>query len=63
MDRAGAALAVITTFLRASESNGLTDAIQQRRARVDAKMVILAVDAERDRDGTLDIGRVRDCRR
>src|SRR5437899_1880240 len=63
MHRAGAALAVITTFLRAGERNGLTDAIQQRCARIDAKRVILAVNAQCDRDGSLNVGRGRDCRR
>src|SRR5258707_15328654 len=61
MDGAGAALTVITTFLRAGESNGLADAIQQGRTRVDAKMVVLAINAERDWDRTLNIGRVCDC--
>ena len=61
MHCAGAALAMITTFLRAGERNGLTDAIQQRRARIDAKRVILAVNAQRDRDGPLNVGRGRDC--
>src|SRR2546427_7406072 len=63
MHRAGPALAMITTFLRAGEGNGLTDAIQQRRARIDAKMVVLAVNAQRDRDGALNVGPVRDCRK
>ena len=60
MHRARAALAVIATFLRARESNGLADAIQQRRARINAKMVGLAVDAQRDRDGALNVGPLRD---
>ena len=63
MHRASAALAVITTFLGASESNGLADAIQQRRARVNAKMVVFAIDVQRDRDSARDGGSARDCRR
>jgi len=51
---------MITTFLSASENNGLTDAIQERCARVDAKMMVLAVDVERDRDGPLNAGLLRD---
>src|SRR5438270_449111 len=63
MHRAGAALAVVTTFFRAGKRNGLADAIQQGRARVDAKMTVLAVDAQRDRDGALNVGTIRDWRR
>src|SRR6266850_5913457 len=50
-----AALPVVTTLLRSSESNGLTDAIEERRPRVDAKLAVLAVDAQRDRDRALDV--------
>src|SRR5882672_10740359 len=60
MHRAGAALAVIATFLRARESNGLADAIQQRRARINAKMVVLSVNAQRDRDSAVDAALIRD---
>jgi hypothetical protein len=38
-------LPVITTLLRSGESNSLTDAIEERRPRVNTKLVVLAVDA------------------
>src|SRR6267142_928648 len=63
MHCASAALAVIATFLGPGESKGLTNAIQQGRTRINAKMVVLAVDAQRDWDGTRDVGAVRDCPR
>ena len=49
--RARAALAVITALLRSGESNGLAEAIEQRRSRIDAKLVLLAIDAQRDWHG------------
>jgi len=55
---------VITALLRSGKSNGLTYAIEERRPRVDAKLAVLAVNAQRDRDGALDVRRVRnDCGR
>ena len=50
MHRTCAALPVVAALLRSGESNGLTEAIQQRRPRIDAKLVVLAVDVQRDRD-------------
>jgi hypothetical protein len=43
-----AALPVITALLRSGESNSLTDAIEERRPRVNAQLVVLAIDAQRD---------------
>src|SRR5207245_9033310 len=59
MHRTGAALPVITTFLRSGESDGLTDAIEQRCPRVDPELAILAVNAQRDRNRALDVWLVR----
>jgi len=50
-----AALPVVTALLRSGESNGLTNAIEERRTRVDAKLAVLAIDAQRDRDRALDV--------
>src|SRR6266550_43651 len=44
--RAGAALTVIASLFRAGERDGLTNAIEQRRPRVDTKPVLLAVDPQ-----------------
>src|SRR6267143_2399910 len=55
MHRTRAALPVVTALLRSGESNGLTDAIEERRPRVDAKLAVLAVDAQRDRDRAFDV--------
>src|SRR5207253_1147674 len=52
MHRAGAALAVITAFLRAGEGDGLANTIQQRRARIDSKVVVFAVNPQRDWDSS-----------
>src|SRR6266850_1517386 len=48
MHRTRAALPVITTLLRSSESDGLTQAIKQRRSRVNAKPVLLSIDVQGD---------------
>src|SRR6267143_3156867 len=55
MHRTCAALPVVTAILRSGESNGLTDAIEERSPRVDAKLAVLAVDAQRDRDRSFDV--------
>src|SRR5258705_12013611 len=62
MHRTCAALPVITALLCPGKSNGFTDAIEQRRTRVDAKLAVLAVDAQGDRDRALDVRSVRDLR-
>src|SRR6266545_2324094 len=62
MHRARAALPVIAALLRPGESDGLTDAIEERRPRVDSKLAVLAVDAQRDRDRALDARSVRSSR-
>ena len=51
---ARAALPVVAALLRAGEGDGLAEAIEQRRPRVDAQPLLLAVDAQRDRDRALD---------
>ena len=57
--RACAALAVVAALFGAGECDGLAEAVEQRRPRVDAELVVLAVDAQRDRDRTRDVGPVR----
>jgi len=41
-------IGVIAALLGSGESNGLTDAIEERCPWVKAKLVVLAVDAQRD---------------
>ena len=53
MHRAGAALTVIAAFLCAGEGDGLANTIQQRRARIDSKVVVFAVNPQRDWDSSL----------
>ena len=53
MHRARAALAVIAAFLRAGEGDSLANTIQQRRARIDSKVVVFAVNPQRDWDSSL----------
>ena len=48
MDGAGAALAVVAALLRAGEVSSFAQAVEQRRARIDVKLVLLAVDPQRD---------------
>src|SRR5258705_6576572 len=62
MHRTCAALPVVAALLRSCESNGFTDAIEERRTRVNAKLVVLAVDTQRDRDRALDVRPVRNFR-
>src|SRR5947208_15747556 len=62
MHLAGAALPVIAALLGAGASNGLTDAIQARRPRIDAKLAVLTVNAQRNRDRARDIRPVPTCR-
>src|SRR5207237_7785394 len=57
-----AALSVIAALLRPGESDSLTDAIEERRPRIDAECVVLAVDAQRNRDGALDARSFRSFR-
>jgi hypothetical protein len=49
--RAGAALAVVATFLCARHVQIFPEAIEQRGARVEFQVVLFAVDAKRERDG------------
>jgi len=43
------------SLLRSGEKQRFTDAIEERRTRVDVKLAVLAVDAQRDRDRALDV--------
>ena len=51
--RARAALPVIASLLRTGEMQMLAQAIEQRRAWIDAQVMLLAVNTKRDRDGVL----------
>jgi hypothetical protein len=44
--RAGAALAVVAAFLRAGQEKVFTQAVEERRARVDAQPMLDAIDAQ-----------------
>jgi hypothetical protein len=46
MHGASAALAVIAAFLGAGQGNGFAQAIQERRARVEAQPVLASIDAQ-----------------
>src|SRR5262245_39468071 len=59
MHGACAALPVVAALLRPGESNRLTDAIEQRRPRINAKLPVLAVDTQRDGDRARNARRVR----
>ena len=48
MDRAGAALAVVATFLCAGKPQMFSHAIEQRRAGIDIQFVVGAVDVQSD---------------
>src|SRR6266851_479496 len=65
MHGAGAALAVVAAFLGAGQVNGFAQAIQERRARVEAQPVLAAIDTQnqgydspgiRGRRGRIDSG-------
>jgi hypothetical protein len=62
MHSAGAALTMIATFLRAGESNGLANAIQQCCARINSKLVVFAVNPQRDWDSSMNIRLLPNCR-
>src|ERR1051325_2749486 len=47
--RAGAARALVAPFLRAGEVEVLAQRVEERRARIEAEVVVAAVDVERDR--------------
>ena len=53
VNRAGAALAVVATFLCSRQVEVFPQAIEQRGARVELQVVLFAVDAESDRDCAL----------
>src|SRR5437016_3162557 len=55
MHGAGAALSVIATFLGSGERHCFANAIKQSGPRIDAKLVVLAVNAQRNGDSALDV--------
>src|SRR5262249_27949846 len=57
----GAALTMIATLFCSGERNHLTEAIQQGGPRINAYWVILAVDAQSDRNRALAGGRGCSC--
>jgi hypothetical protein len=61
MHGACAALPVITTLFCAGKRNCFTDAIQQSGARIDVKLMVLAVDPENHRNRSLDARQLRAC--
>src|SRR5216683_7043372 len=54
------ALPVVAALLRSGEDDDLTEAIEKRRPWVNGKPLLLAVDAQRDRDRALDARPRRD---
>jgi hypothetical protein len=56
---AGPALAMIASLLRAGQLEMLAEAIQERSARIDPQIVLLAINPERNRDRVFRFG----CRR
>ena len=46
-------MTVVTAFLRSGQGNGFAYAIQQCRAWIDAKRMLLTINAQRDRDSAL----------
>src|ERR1051326_325628 len=55
MDRTCAALTMVTPLLRSCEHYGLTNTVKQRRSRINTKLMVLAINAQRDRDGALNV--------
>lgn len=56
MDRTRATLAMVTALLCACKSDDLTDAIEERRTRIDPELMVLAVDTQNDWDWSLHNG-------
>ena len=57
MDRAGAALPVITTLLCTGKAYCFADAIQESGSRIDVKLMVVAVDPQNYGNGRRDVGR------
>src|ERR1700730_12566248 len=55
MYRACVGVTVVAALFRPGEINRFTEAIEQRRPRVNAKLAVLPVDAKDDRDRSLDV--------
>src|SRR4051812_34873663 len=55
VNRTGSALAVVTALLCAGQERGFAQAIQQSRARINLQTEHLAVDAQSDKDSTLNL--------
>jgi hypothetical protein len=60
--RAGTALTVVASLLGAGQDNAFAQAVQQSGSRVETEAVLVAVDAQRERNGALDVGRRRGSR-
>ena len=56
MHRARAALAVVASFLRSGQMQVLAEAIEQRRARIELQIVLLAVHTQTDWNGAFYCG-------
>src|SRR5689334_7608449 len=55
MDRTCAALTVVTPLLRSCERYRLTNTVKECRPWINTKLVILAINAQRDRNSALDV--------
>ena len=62
MHGAGAALTVIAALLCAGKGDDLANTIQQRRAGIDSKVVVLAVNPQRDWGRSVNRRTIRDYR-
>ena len=60
--RARATLAVVAALLCTGEDDALANAIEQCGSRIDAKLAVHAIDAQDDRDRSLDIRFIGDYR-
>ena len=54
--RARAALTVIASLLRTSEMQMFAETIEETRARIDSKIILLTVDTERNGNRILQVG-------
>ncbi len=54
VDGAGSALAMVAALLSAGQADGLAQAVEERRAGVNVKIELFAVNLEADRDGSFD---------
>src|SRR6516165_338459 len=63
MDRAGAALPVITTLFRTGKTYCFADAVQESGSGIDVKLMVVAVDPQNYGNGCRDVGRALVYRR